>query len=145
METVNRLRRASGESATDAATISEWVSLEAPGWMLQKFASVRIWQWIGLGGIILVGLVLDLIVRFVAIRFLRRATKRISKDTEDLVVRRTARAFGVVAATLTWLLLLGVLDLSITAFSILQPAAKFASLLAWFWLGLGPEAVAIGC
>ena len=135
LETVNRLRRASGESATDAATISEWVSLEAPGWMLQKFASVRIWQWIGLGGIILVGLLLDLIVRFVAIRFLRRATKRISKDTEDLVVRRTARAFGVVAATLTWLLLLGVLDLSITAFSILQPAAKFASLLAWFWLG----------
>ena len=135
IETIDDLRRTSGDTSVQVGSLSEWVAIEAPEWMLQKVAFVKVWQWIGLGIIILVGLVLDLVVRFVAIRSLRRATKRIGRGTDDLVVRRTARAMGVVAATLSWLLLLNLLDLSITAFSILQPAAKFASLLALFWLG----------
>ncbi len=134
-ETINRLRRAAGESAGKATSISEWVALEAPEWMLDKVASVRVWQWLGLASIILVGLVLDLVVRFVTFRFLRRATAKISDNTDEHVIRRTARAFGVCAATLSWLLLLNLLDLSITSFSVLQPAAKFATLLALFWLG----------
>ena len=86
--------------ATDAATISDWVSLEAPGWMLQKFASVRIWQWIGLAGVVFLGLLVDLLTRIVALRFVRGVAVRLHGGVQELAVRRTVRGIGIVAATL---------------------------------------------
>ncbi|MAD19509.1 MAG: hypothetical protein CMJ52_04720 [Planctomycetaceae bacterium] len=123
------------ETQTAPRNLAEWVNLHGADWMLERFVFLAIWQWIGLGLIILVGIVIDTVIRFIARRAFRSVNRRLDAGPDDEAVRRASRSIGVVAATLTWLLLINLLELPIAGLAILQPAAQFAFVLALLWAG----------
>jgi MscS family membrane protein len=135
MAAINRLRRAAGGTDLDAASIDEWIALHAPPWMLETFIGMTAWQWMALAAVVLAGLIADMVVRLLTIGVVRRVTRRLHPDADDVSVRRAVRGIGVVAATLVWLGGLSLLGLPLAAFSILEPAARFAFVLSVFWLG----------
>ena len=132
---INRLRRANGGADLEAASIDEWITLNAPPWMLESFLGMAIWQWLALAAVVLLGLIADLVVRLLTIGFVRRIARRLHPEVDDAAVRRAVRGLGIVAATLVWLLGLSFLGLPLAAFAILEPAARFALVLSIFWLG----------
>jgi MscS family membrane protein len=69
------------------------------------------------------------------IGFVRRLARRLHAEVDDASVRRTVRGLGIVGTTLVWLAGLSLLGLPLAAFSILEPAARFALVLSIFWLG----------
>ena len=123
------------EEKSEPGNLAEWVNLNGPDWMLQRFVFLAVWQWIGLGLIILVGLIVDTLTRFVARRIFRSMSHRLKAGPDDDAVRRASRSIGVVAATLIWLLLINFLELPIAGLTILQPAAQFAFVLSLLWAG----------
>ncbi|MEC8321489.1 MAG: mechanosensitive ion channel domain-containing protein [Planctomycetota bacterium] len=134
-EAIRSIQIANGEVMTDPRSIDDWVAtLESP-WLTRKVVFVEIWQWMGLGVIILAGLVVDLLLRIVGGRAVRPLMRRLHEDVEDLTMRRAVRGLGLAGSTLTWFLLLPLLELPLVAFGILQPAAKFAFVLALFVFG----------
>ena len=118
-----------------AGNLAEWVNLNGADWLLERFVFLAVWQWIGLGLVILVGLIVDAVTRFLTRRVLRSVNRRMASGPDDDAIRRASRSLGVVAATLIWLLLINVLELPIAGLSILQPAAQFAFVLALLWAG----------
>lgn len=123
------------EEAAESTNLAEWVNLNGADWLLERFVFLAVWQWIGLGLVILVGIIIDTITRFVARRVLHSLNRRVDGGPDEDVIRKSSRSIGVVAATLVWLLLLNVLELPIAGLSILQPAAQFAFVLALLWAG----------
>jgi MscS family membrane protein len=123
------------QESAPPANLADWVNLNGPEWILQRFVFLAIWQWIGLGLIILVGIIVDTLTRFIARRAFRSLNRRMDAGPDDDTVRRASRSIGVVTATLTWLLLINLLELPIAGLSILQPAAQFAFVLALLWAG----------
>ncbi len=126
---------ASEAGAAAPGNLAEWVNLNGPDWMLERFVFLAVWQWIGLGLVILLGIIVDTTTRFIARRVFRSLNRRIDSGPDDDSVRRASRSIGVVAATLVWLLLINILELPIAGLSILQPAAQFAFVLALLWAG----------
>lgn len=132
---INRQRRQAGDPDHEATSINEWFALNAPSWMLDDFLSLAIWQWLGLASIVLAGLVVDLLVRLLVLGFVRKVLRGVRAEVDDRSVRRAVRGVGLVATTFVWLVALELLGLPLAAFAILQPAARFALVLAIFWLG----------
>jgi MscS family membrane protein len=132
---INRIRRARGGAELESESFDEWIALHAPPWMLETFLGMTIWQWFALGAVILAGLAADIVVRVLTIGFVRRLTRRLHPEVDDTSVRRTVRGLGIVGTTLVWLAGLSLLGLPLAAFSILEPAARFALVLSIFWLG----------
>ena len=129
-DAITRMRRAAGDQPGTVRDLAEWMNLNAPEWMLGRVVFLTVWQWIGLAAIVFIGLIADLLVRLFMGRVLRSVLKRYYKPTDAHLIRRSARGVGVVVATLTWLTLLTFLELPLAGFSIIQPAAKFAFVLA---------------
>ena len=129
-DAITRLRRESGDRPQSIQDLAEWMNLNAPEWMLNRMVFLAVWQWIGLATIVLLGLIVDLLVRVFMARILRSAMKRFYKPTDETLIRRSARGVGVVAATLIWILLLSFLELPLAGLAIIAPAAKFAFVLA---------------
>ncbi|MDG1899320.1 MAG: mechanosensitive ion channel family protein [Phycisphaerales bacterium] len=123
------------EEQARPTNLAEWVNLHGADWMLERFVFLAIWQWIGLGLVILVGIVIDTLTRFIARRAFRSVNNRIEAGPDDDAIRRASRSIGIVAGTLTWLLLINLLELPIAGLAILQPAAQFAFVLALLWAG----------
>ena len=132
---VRNLRRENGEEPAPGGGLEGWITASGPEWLSQRIAFIEIWQWIGLGIVVLLGLSLDLVARLVSLAALRRLVRRIHENTEDVTVRRAVRGIGLVASTSTWLFLLPFLDLPLVAFGVLQPATRLAFVLALFWCG----------
>ena len=132
---MRQIRIDEGESPALAGGLEDWiVSLQMP-WLTNKVAFIEIWQWFGLGAIILLGLFVDLALRLFGSRYVRHVVHRIHDQTDDLTIRRAVRGIGLVGSTAIWLLLIPMLDLPLVAFGVLQPAAKLAFILALFWMG----------
>ncbi|MHC5023494.1 MAG: mechanosensitive ion channel family protein [Planctomycetota bacterium] len=98
-----------------------------------KFLTVKGWQWIGLLGLIVVGLTLDLAVRLLLTLIARRMITRRGGDTPVETLRRTVRPFGLAAAGLFWLGTIGLLGLPPPALQFLLPAVRTFAMLAAVW------------
>ena len=129
-DAITRMRRASGDQPKTIRDLAEWMNLNAPDWMLGRVVFLAVWQWIGLAAVVFIGLVVDLFVRLLMGRVLRSILKRYCESTDERLIRRSSRGVGVAASTLTWLMLLAFLELPLAGLSIIQPAAKFAFVLA---------------
>ncbi len=89
-------QRAADEGGSDTTTASQWVQFIEdllPDWLVNNsFATVKIWQWIGLGGLVLLGMMLDLFLRMLLSGLTRRAVKRRGGATSDETRAKTVRA-----------------------------------------------------
>ncbi|MEE8154023.1 MAG: mechanosensitive ion channel family protein, partial [Phycisphaerales bacterium] len=125
------------EGGADATTASQWVEFIEnllPEWLVENsFVTVKIWQWIGLGSLVLLGMALDLFLRVVLSGITRRAVKRRGGETSDETLAKTVRPFGLLAAGSLWLFALPLLELPTGAADILLAAVSLFVTLAGVW------------
>ncbi len=123
------------DSGTTVA--SQWVQFIEdllPDWLVtNSFVTVKIWQWIGLGGLVLLGLALDLFLRALLSGITRRAVKRRGGQTSDETLAKTVRPFGLLAAGALWLFALPLLELPTGAADVLLAAVSLFVTLAGVW------------
>ena len=132
---IRDIQNRTGEAPDRMEGVEDWIVAQDIPWLTNKIAFIEVWQWFGLAVIILLGLIVDLIVRLLGINVVGRLARRIHNSTGDVTIRRAVRGIGLACSTATWLLLIPMLDLPLVAFGILQPAAKLAFILALFWWG----------
>ena len=124
---------------------AEWIEQQAPPWMVENaLLGVRLWQWFAVLAVIAIGVVLDFSVRVFSAAVTRAYLRRFRESFEDADVRRAARPFGLLAATLFWLASLRFTDLGGLAATILSGGLSvFASLLGimavWRLIDVGAE------
>jgi len=99
----------------------------------QGLLGVEYWQWIGLAGVILLGLVLDMAVRLITRPLLLMMVHRLGIELEEKIRSRPSLPFGLVAAGVTWLILLRLLGLPDDAEMVLLVAARLFAILAGTW------------
>ena len=134
-EALRTIRARDGEPSPKVSDLDDWVGSLGMPWLLQKVVFIEVWQWFAIAVVILLGLILDLLIRILGWRLFRPLVRRVHGDLEDDSVRRSIRGFGLVGSTLTWYLLIPFLQLPLVAFAILQPASRFTFVLALFWCG----------
>jgi len=97
------------------------------------FLAIDYWQWISLFILVLIGLVLDLVVRLVLSVASRRVIARRGGKAAPETLRRTVRPFGLCAAALLWLWTIRYLGLPDAAWNVLMAAARLFAMLAVVW------------
>jgi MscS family membrane protein len=110
-------------------------SLLPDGLVENKFLGLKYWQWIGLFALILLGVVLDYIVRFIVAIISRRIITRQGGEAARDTIRKTVRPFGLAAAALFWLGTVRLLGLPAEALTVVLFAARFFAMLAGVWAG----------
>ena len=127
----DRARREAG--ATTYTSLADWMNVNAPDSMLETYAFLRLWQWIGLAVAVFLGLALDLAVRFSLGIVVRTVTKKFGSVLEPKQIKRSIRGFGILAAALVWFGSLSILALPLGAYEVIQPVAKVAFIIAITW------------
>lgn len=127
----DRARRRAG--ATSYTSIADWMNVNAPDSMLETYAFLRLWQWIGLAIAVFVGLVLDLVVRFGLGIAVRMITQKFDSALEPDQIKRSIRGFGLLAAAVVWFGSLSILALPLGAYEVIQPVAKIVFIIAITW------------
>jgi len=124
-------------AGSDTAPASQWMQFIEdllPQWLVENsFVTVKIWQWIGLGSLVLLGMVLDLFLRVFLSGLTRRAVKRRGGETSDETLAKTVRPFGLLAAGCLWLFALPMIGLPTGAADILLAAVSLFVTLAGVW------------
>ncbi|MCP3983880.1 MAG: mechanosensitive ion channel family protein [bacterium] len=124
-------------AGTEVLTFGDWVEERVPKNLIAThFMGVKVWQWIGLFFVILLGLVADALVRGVLRVTSHRLAEGVGGREDPEQLRRTLRPIGLTAAALVWLLALRIVDLRTTVELILQGALQTflvisATLSAW--------------
>ena len=130
-------QQAADEGGAAAATASQWVEFIEdllPEWLVDNsFATVKIWQWIGVGLLVLLGMALDLFLRVFLSGITRRAVKRSGGETSDETLAKAVRPFGLLAAGSLWLFALPLIGLPAGAAQILLAAVSLFVTLAGVW------------
>jgi MscS family membrane protein len=98
-----------------------------------SFLAIEYWQWLSLFILILIGLVLDLVIRALLTVVSRRVIARRGGKTAPETLRRTVRPFGLTAAALLWLWTIRYLGLPDAAWEVLMAAARLFAMLAVVW------------
>ena len=126
-----------GSDTAAAAAVSPWVQYvedHLPDVLVTNaFLTLKVWQWIGLALLILLGMALDLLVRGVISVITTRLIARQGGETSPETLRKTVRPFGLLAAAALWLFLLPALGLHESTLQILLAAVKFFLTLAGVW------------
>jgi MscS family membrane protein len=94
---------------------------------------VEYWQWIGLGLLVFLGLVLDLLVRMVLRKVWRRIEHKRGQETTRELLNRAVRPFGMLASALLWYGALPLVGLPPTAVSVILIAVKVVLMLSGVW------------
>ncbi|MEM8781520.1 MAG: mechanosensitive ion channel domain-containing protein [Planctomycetota bacterium] len=119
-------------------TIEPWLPDEL---VVNTALGLKYWQWLLILAVIFLGLVLDLLIRFLLRLVAGRLAGRAFVDRDEEGVRKTMRPLGLLASSSFWLLVLGLTGLDGLAYTVINGAlAVFASLAgvvsAWRLLDL---------
>jgi MscS family membrane protein len=96
----------------EVLTVSDWFEGKLPTALVQNtFLTVKYWAWIAIFLVIVAGLLVDLLARGLVRIASARLVKRLETEEDPKQLRQTLRPIGLTAATLVWLLPIGVLDL----------------------------------
>ena len=128
---------AADNAGSGTAAVSPWVQYvedHLPDVLVTNaFLTLKVWQWIGLALVILLGMALDLLVRALLSAMANRLITRQGGEAKPETLHKTVRPFGLLAAAALWLFLLPGLGLHETALQILLAAVKFFVTLAGVW------------
>lgn len=115
---------------------ARWIETLLPRSLVEgELVGLRYWQWVGLFLVILVGVVLDHVVR-AGLRFVwGQRAKRSGAQVADVTLSRAVRPFGLFAAALVWLIGIQPLALPEGALYVLLPAVRLFLMLAGVWAG----------
>ncbi|MEM1445472.1 MAG: mechanosensitive ion channel domain-containing protein [Planctomycetota bacterium] len=119
---------------TDGGEISSVVEPYLPRELVQgRWLEVKYWQWIGLMVLILLGLILDRVLRAVwRVLVVRQIGRRKGQELAESI-GGTAKPIGMFATGAFWLLTLWLLALPTTVHDVLHAAAAVWTVLAGTW------------
>lgn len=102
-----------------------------PESMQVSLLGLKYWQWLGLLIFILIGLVIDHLVRFIVRYATLRVMKRFGRSVDSTTLIGSAKATGLLVMALFWLFLINTLGFQGIVFQIMHGAASiFATLIA---------------
>lgn len=106
-------------------TLGDWIEANLPASLSDtRLLTVKLWQWLALFVVILLGLLVDLFVRLLLRLSARRIAERMKSREDPEQLRRTLRPIGLTAAAIVWLLALRLIDLQTTLALILAGALQ---------------------
>ena len=106
-------------------TLGDWIEARLPSSLTDaRFLTVKLWQWLALFGVILLGLIVDLFARILLRLTSRRLAERMKSREDPEQLRRTLRPIGLTAAAMVWLLALRLVELQTTLALILGGALQ---------------------
>ncbi len=115
-------------------TGSDWLRNLMPDFLQGEQAfGLEYWQWIGLGTLILLGFLVDHLVRLLGRIFTASVMARYQTLVAADTVTTMVRPLGLAVAGILWLWLIQVLDLPKPAYAILHTAATVFAVLASIW------------
>ncbi len=115
-------------------TRAQWVRSRVPASLKSGEAlTLEYWQWIGLFVLILVGVVLDSVVRNIIAGIWRRVMARRGKEADRKLLRRAVRPFGLIVAALLWYWGLDLIGLPPQALLIIRLAVRFFLMISAVW------------
>jgi MscS family membrane protein len=118
-----------------ASSFADRVRSKLPETLLEGDLLFENWQWIALGLIALLGVVVERVVRFVLAVWIRKLLgKRSDKLDPDLALK-FERPVGIVAMGLVWSLLVPPLDLPTSALGVLLVAIRVVMVAGGIWAG----------
>jgi len=103
-----------------------------PAWLRERRLTLEYWQWLGLAAIVLAGLIVSLVTRFL-IGILSRGIARRQGVELPAEGRTFMRPFGLLAAAALWTFGLYLLDLPPTAHTMLMFAARLVLMVGVVW------------
>ena len=120
---------------TDAVVAAPelWLETRMPKWLRSDWLGLASWKWLGLGLLILVGIVLDQVVRWVLEVFLCGALRRYDVPLDEEQRRHALRPLGLLVLGFVWWKGLDFLMLPLTVDAILLAAAKVITAGAGVW------------
>lgn len=125
-----RLHQYFGDDGAEL-TLSMWIRSQIPlELQTTRFLTIEAWQWIGIFVILLLGFTLDMSVRLALRAAWGRYQAKRGVETEQRVVVRAVRPFGLFAAAVLWFWTLALLDLPPTALEVLRVAVRLFLMLA---------------
>ncbi|MCB1173078.1 MAG: mechanosensitive ion channel family protein [Leptospiraceae bacterium] len=124
-------------SGMGAGYKAPWLEQHAPAWTRDQFLEVSWWQWIALFALILLGLVLKQIARYL-IQLLERLASRSRSNWDDLIIKAVSDPGGYLVACLLWFVSLQLLKLEGTAMSVTSIILKvfFSAVVVWLFYRL---------
>lgn len=104
--------------------------LKGPG---KTLLTLEYWEWLFLLIVVLIGMGLDLVVRFVLTGWWHRYERKRGQEVEEDVLRRAVRPFGLLAAALLWHLVLDRGMIAPSATGILLVAVRVILAFSAIW------------
>ncbi len=121
------IRGDESEYRDSTTVLREWI----PDWLRGSVFLLQNWQWIGLFGLIVLGLIVGTFSRLIAFGVARRVAR--SRGVELKKERRIGRPFGLVAMAGIWMAGMPFLDLPPTTYTVLMLAARFVMMVGVVW------------
>lgn len=111
--------------------VALWIESYMPASLrTQELLTLKYWQWAGLFILILLGILLDQVVRLVLRLLTHRVIARQQATAQADTIAKTVRPLGLLAASLVWLGLVRVLGLPDAALMVLLAAVRVFAILA---------------
>lgn len=104
-----------------------------PSWGRERLLLLEIWQWFGLLGLILAGVIADRLARWIVQPWLRRLLRKSEHVRDEGVVGEFGKPIGILVMALVWWGLLPLLGLPLLALAALIFAAKLVAALSGVW------------
>ena len=97
------------------AETSSWVDsiiAQLPSWTREPYFTLTVWQWMGLGGAILIGLIIRKLVSLLMKAAHKIASSRSKSKWDDLIIEAFTGPTGTLAAVGVWYICISLLDFS---------------------------------
>ena len=116
------------QNARGTLTLRNWLLQNTPPWLWEQFLFIAYIQWIGLGIVLILGIIVNLVVRFLfgvlLKRWIERGLMHVARHTDPsqstIDIRRSCRAIGLVASILLWGWLVDLLFLPLVAYNFIS-------------------------
>lgn len=128
------LRRVKGIEGEERLLLHERIEALFPETFISNdVLAIKYWQWIALGVVALLGVVLDLLLRLLLTNVTVRIIRRKGAEAQRASLRKMVRPFGLAATAMLWLWALGKLGLPGEAVKVLSVAVRLFAMLAVVW------------
>jgi MscS family membrane protein len=121
------------KAGSEHVVLADFVRDLMPAKLKKSALLIEYWQWLALLLTLLVGFILDYVVKLLIRRGSARLTGRQLTEERREAIARAAKPFGLLAMGLLWVGVVQVLDLPPTADKILGGAARVFAVLAGTW------------
>jgi len=119
--------------ASETLSPGLWLRSKVPSSLLATVFILELWQWLGLLGLALLGIIADRIVVFIAEAWVARWLRSRVAKVEEIGLRKALRPLGLVAMALLWSAGLRFLYLSVSVLSVLEVAVRFVLATGAVW------------